>query len=185
MKNPLHRVGDVHAEKVARHCRRELASRQARRRKALVPGRKVAATDDHVALAVSQCRQHLDKQRLVMLKVGVHDGDEGSTARQHSLDAGASKPTPADASDAANAGIGLREILRHLRRPVGRIVIDKDDLPSNALERLAYALDDQGDIGRFIEAWNDYRELGAGRRSHAMVRKVRSRLSGLLHELSP
>ncbi len=81
-----------------------------------------------------------------MLQVRVHDGDDGRSAREHALDAGARKTSPAYAMHATNAAVRPAERPRCLRRQVRRIIVDQDHFPLDAGKGVMQPPHDFGDV---------------------------------------
>src|SRR5262249_9470285 len=69
----------------------------------------VAAADDQIDRLLLKNFEHARKQRLVVLKVGVHGSHIGRRACQHALDAGARQSASSDPLDASNTRIDARE----------------------------------------------------------------------------
>ena len=125
-----HRVGDRGLAHDARQAGGEAADLGA----ALVPRAEAAAgdvarADDEIVGLVLQGLEHARQQALVMLQIGVHDGDEGCGRGEHALDAGGREAAPADALQAAHARIALRHGAHRFGGAVARIVVDEDRLP--------------------------------------------------------
>ena len=95
----------------------------------------MTATDDDIEITLRQAQQHQGQDTLIMLQVGIDDGDIGCAAGENSFDAGGGKAAPADALETTHARVLFSEGADSLGRAVGRIVIDKDDFPRRSSER--------------------------------------------------
>ena len=98
---------------------------------------------------------HARQQGFIVLQVAVDDRDERRRGRQHAFDAGRAQPPSSDAPDAADARVALAERADVLGGAVGRIVIDKHDLPGDAAQGAVEAADQEIDIVAFVESGHD------------------------------
>jgi hypothetical protein len=151
-------VGDGILEHQAAHPGRQAATLLAGAAEA---GRQalrlqVAAGDHEVGAVLAQELQHGRQQGLIVLQVGVDDGDEGRGAGQGALQHRAGEASAADAAQALHPAVLPRQGLDLLRRAVRGVVIDEDHLPGDGLER-RIELGHQGpDVGEFVEGWGDH-----------------------------
>src|SRR5262249_19947427 len=97
-------------------------------------------------------------------------GNVARRARQHALEASACKAAPADAADAAHAAVVRPDSARGGGRAVRRIIIDENDLPVAGRQKLRKPLDQERDIGFFIEGPNHDGQFRRGPHSDARVR---------------
>ena len=124
------RIGNISLANDAGEARRRPAYPHAAAVPSANPAARDIATADHqISRAAVEGFQHLRQQPLVMLQIGVHDGDIRRGASQHAFDAGSGKTAPADPLQTAHPGITPREVSDVLGRAVTRVVIDKDHLP--------------------------------------------------------
>ncbi len=69
---------------------------------------------------------------------------------------------PAEPLQAADIALLPRQRAHHFGGPVGRIVVDENDLPGNAGEHPVEALDNDRNVVALVERRDDDRELGRG-----------------------
>ena len=159
-------VGDVDLREPAQH-----AVDQARRQRAapgVVPRRAPSARD--VEAAVDGCDELRDVLRQV-LEVAVHRHDDvAARPAQPRVHRGVLAEVPLEA-DRVNARVCRVEPLEHGERPVGRAVVDVDDLEraAEALERCDRAAVELLERAHFVVERDDDGELGgrlAGCRRH-------------------
>jgi hypothetical protein len=96
-------------------------------------------TADHgidVRFALQRVK-HTWQQLLVMLQVGIHYRDIRRAARQDSFHAGGSKPPAVNSLYATHPPVLTGKSVDHLSGTIVRVVIDKDRLPVDALQRPA------------------------------------------------
>ena len=156
------RIGDLDAEQPAHKADGDLAGLEPVAGKPIQLGRggQAARADDDIGVVLLEGLEHIEQQRLVVLQVGIHDGEVRRLGRQHSLDAGPGQSAPAQPADATDMRV-LRADLPRLRRGiVWKIVVDENDLPADVDKRAVEALDQDRDVGAFIERRNDDREIG-------------------------
>jgi hypothetical protein len=120
---------------------------------------QVAARDHNVQRPVAYQIEHRRKLRLVVLQIGVHDGQIGSGGAEHALDTGGRKPAPANAFEHANARIGSSLVAQQSSRAIGRVVVDEDSLPYQAFECAIQLAKQYKHIGALVVGGNDDRQL--------------------------
>ena len=158
-----HRIVQLDLERPAAQARRRPADRGPRR----APGADgavldVATADDDVELAVGHQLDHARQQRLVVLVVGVDDGEERCRRGEHAFEAGRRQAAPADALDAAHPRVGLGHGAQRDAGVVGRVVVDEDELPVDAGQGLGDGLLQGGDVAGLVEGRDDDGELRHG-----------------------
>ena len=154
-----HRVGDLGAQHEARQPRGHIADQPPRL--APVAGAacpRVARADHDIAVGLTEPPQHLGELALVVLQVGVHDGDIGRAGGENSLDHRRRQSAPADALQMANTGIGAGQIAQHLEGAVGEIIVDEHDLPIDAGEAPIDALHELAYVVVLVEGGDDDRK---------------------------
>lgn len=160
-----HRIGDLDAQQPLRQRGGEFAGATTLAIEAVgIAAVDIAAADHELRLAPLQQAEHLRQLRFVVLQVGVHHRDARRARRQNALDAGARKSAPADATDAARAGIPLRQFLHRLPGAVGRVIVDEDDLPRDTLEGFGQSFEQHGNVVALVECRHDDGELTGTRR---------------------
>src|SRR5262249_6247283 len=92
----------------------------------------------------------------------IHHRDESGLACEHSLYASARKTAATESSDAPDALIMCTKFLGQGRATIGRIVVDKDDLPTHSRQKGTQPLGNDGDIVALVEGWNDDCQFGSG-----------------------
>ncbi len=147
-----HRIAQADAEHAPHQGIRPSAQFGAERRQPVRGAAiQVAAGHDEIGIFRTQLAQHGEEQRLVVLQVGVHDGEIARLAAEHAFEAGAGKAAAADAAYAAHAAIGFADRTRHRSGAVGRAVVDEDDFPVAAVKNLAQPLDQDRNVGPLVE----------------------------------
>src|SRR5205823_8961124 len=73
----------------------------------------VTAANYQFRLPALREREHFWQLRLVMLQIGIDHGRIGRAGSQNAFDAGTGQAAPADATDAADAGIASRQVPHH------------------------------------------------------------------------
>ena len=114
----------------------------------------VAAVRNQLDVAFLQEFQHRREPGLVVLHIRVDHRDEGGVAGQHAFDAGRGKAAAADPLDAAHPRV-LGEASDRIGGAIGRIVVDEDHFPGNALERLFQGRDHRRHVGALVEGWDN------------------------------
>ena len=133
-KKTADRVGDIGLDQAPREAGAVNAEPLAPvgRQPFRAAGFDIAAGDDDIGGIVLERIMHARQQGFIVLQVAVDDRDERRRGRQHAFDAGRAQPPSSDAPDAADARVALAERADVLGGAVGRIVIDKHDLPGDA-----------------------------------------------------
>src|SRR5262249_13723330 len=124
----------------------------------------VAAADHDVERLLLQRRKHAREQRLVMLEIGVDDGDIRRGARQNAFDAGRRQAAARNPVQQPDAAIVKGEKGYGLRGSVTGIVIDEDQLPVDASERARKGIVERYDVVALVPGRRDHSQLGPGRR---------------------
>ena len=112
--------------------------------------------------------EHGGEGGLVVLEVGVHDGDVVGGGGEHALDAGRRQAAAADAMEEADAGAFAGVGADDLGGAVGGVVVDEDGLPAEAGQDDVEAGDDFADVGALVVGGQDdgkveaRRSLGGG-----------------------
>src|SRR5262249_19746837 len=78
---------------------------------------------------------------------------------------------PADAADAADPRVALAQRPHRRRGAIGRVVVDEDDLPVDAVEPALQPRDQQRNIGPLVEGGNHDGELGGRASRGARARR--------------
>src|SRR5262249_37581943 len=91
----------------------------------------------------------------------------------HSFQAGAGKASPADAADATHAAVRLTDRAGHGGSAVRRIVIDNHQLPIAAGKSTPEPLNENWNIGPFIERRHNDAELRSGPKRLGRLRRER------------
>ena len=98
---------------------------------------------------------HPRQQLRVVLEVGIHDGEKVRRRREHAFDARPGEAATAKSRNAPNP-IVLSGNRSHERGcPVRGIVVDKDDLPPQALECVVELIDDALDVVALLVGRDD------------------------------
>ena len=173
-----HRIAERNRQDAPRQRGGQTADRAAR----FVEGAGAAAFDvaaggDEVCLAGAQGGQHGGQHAFVMLQVGIHHGDEGRAGRQDAFDAGAGQAAAADTAQAAHARIDCGDRLGGFGRAVGRIVVDEDRFPGDAVKRRVEPAHQFGHIVPLLEGRKDNGQLDPGTR----LRRCERQWNGVGH----
>src|SRR4051812_26519495 len=94
-----------------------------------------------------------------MLQVGVHHRRIRRAGGENPLDAGTREAAPPDPPDATDAIVLPRQFAYHLPGAIGRIVVDEDDFPGNALQRRLELAEQRADVITLVEGGDDHRKL--------------------------
>ncbi len=116
--------------------------------------------------------EHARKNALVVLHVGVHDGDVVGGGGEDAFDAGGRQAAAPDAMEQADAGVAPGVIADELGGVVGGVVVDEDEFPAEALKGGVDARDELRDVGAFVVGGDDERKVDAGRRRQCSSRTV-------------
>jgi hypothetical protein len=90
-----------------------------------------------------------------VLQIGVHNRHEWRGAGHHALDHSSGQAPTLETPQAGHPAIGERQRLGRRSRPVGRIVVDDDELPADASQRLIQLAGQRGEIGGLVERRRD------------------------------
>jgi hypothetical protein len=113
-----------------------------------------------------------------MLKVGIHHGENGCRARQHSFHAGRREPASADALDAAYSRVGARHRAQALGRAVGRVVVDEYHFPALIPEALRKPAHEFRHVLPFVERVNNDGKIGGNTLHIGQLVVIVARISG-------
>jgi hypothetical protein len=94
-----------------------------------------------------------------MLKIGVHHSNKRCSAGQHALDAGARQAAPADTPQAAHPRKPPRKCLETLGCAIRRVVVDKNHLEGDALQRPLESAQQFLDVVDLVEGRDHDRQL--------------------------
>ncbi len=130
-----HRVGDARAGDPVEEPPAEVAELLPRRRQAALRPVAHPRADREIAGAGFELAVHLRQDRLVVLQVAVDHRDIIGARGHPALDHRAGKAVAVDAPETAHARVGRGETEGDVRGSVGRIVVDDDHLPRQAVER--------------------------------------------------
>ena len=154
-----HRIADRRAGELTEAPGAELAEPLARRRQA---ARRIGVgdprADRQIAFAGDERFVHLRQDLLVMLQVAVDHRDEVGARRQPAFDHRARQAEPVDPPEAAHARVFARDGVGDVGGAVGRIVVDDDHFPRDAVEHGLQPLEQHRHVGRFAIGRNDDRE---------------------------
>ena len=107
-----------------------------------------------------------------MLQVGVDHRHERRGAGQGALDHRASEPAATDPAQALDPRLGERQRLHRLGGAVGEIVVDDDDAPVAARQRLGDPGDLRADVVPFVERRDDDGDRARLRATRRRVREA-------------
>jgi len=123
------------------------------------PAFNVSRGNDEVEIPVLQFFQHLTKNTLVVLKIGIHNRYIRCGCCHHSLNACRGETTAIDPLNDAYVWVRKTDHPGVRSRPVGRIVIDKDHLVVNTPEGSGEAREQWFDVRAFFERRNHLQQV--------------------------
>ena len=124
------------------------------------PAGHIAAADHDVQILGFDDLEHPGQKGLVVLEVAVHHRQEGCGARHHAFDAGRGEPASADTLHQPDTPILSCNGADPVRGPVGRVVVDEDQLPIDPLQHSVDPPDDLVHHVRFLIGRDDDGQLG-------------------------
>src|SRR5262249_56443649 len=96
-----------------------------------------------------------------MLQVAINDGEVRSGTRHHSLYARRGKAPPSNSVNTSDPGIALSKLAHEAGGPIGRVIIDKDDLPRAPRQTMIQPSDELGDVFSLVKRGHNDRKLGS------------------------
>lgn len=159
-KEPAHRIGYGTVANKSADSRADRAELGALRGKpAEASSRHVAAGHDDIEIFESDLLQHFGEDALVMLQIGIHDGNVRCAGRHHAFDACGRKSATPNALDSAHLTIPGGKVSQQIRRTVGGMIVDEYCFPNNAFQGFPQRIQEERSILLFIVSGNYDRQL--------------------------
>jgi hypothetical protein len=127
-----------------------------------IPTFNVTAADNDVGIGGGEGLVHLVKRVFVMLAIGIHDGHDRCRGRHDAFHTSRRQAPATEAMQAPYPWINLGNLSYGRSGAVGRAIIDKNNLPSDAGKRFGNRGDHIDDVVSFIERRHDDGQLGGG-----------------------